>query len=459
MVKRQPKAMTSQEKLSLREEVLKLFLVDQISVEEAMSRLKLSRSSLYRLSKRFALGGKVLLEHGNHNRVPVNKLDESLRAHLKELLGTKYADFQPALAVQYLRREEAIVVSRETVRRIMRELSPSERTSKGGTAHKLRRRRSRFGELIQIDGCTHNWFGNENTCLIAFIDDATGMITSAIFYETERSEGYLHCIEKHVMKYGIPLALYSDRHGIFDSVIKNANGTSGPTQYQRACDALGIEMIRAFSPQAKGRIERLFWTLQNRWPKEFKLKEIQTMKQANDVLEEYIEQFNHEFSIDRNELQDAHVKLSSHDAEAVHRICAQWHPRKLSKQLTCRFNATQLQVVANERMLLAYQPVDIVEYDDGKLEMVWTHVEQGKRVSKLLPFKQTSLDQVPEFIEYEPSKTIDARLDKIRMSEQNRRSHWIDQRRQLAQKRLDEREKEVEELEAKVRNLPSKSNH
>lgn len=110
----------------------------------------------------------------------------------------------------------------------MRELSPSERTSKGGTAHKLRRRRSRFGELIQIDGCTHNWFGNENSCLIAFIDDATGIITSAIFYETERSEGYLRCIEKHVMKYGILLALYSDRHGIFDSVIKNANGTSEP---------------------------------------------------------------------------------------------------------------------------------------------------------------------------------------------------------------------------------------
>lgn len=81
-------------------------------------------------------------------------------------------------------------------------------------------------------------------------------------------------------------------------------------------------MIRVFSPQAKRRIERLFWTLQNRWPKEFKLKEIQTMKQANDVLGEYIEQFNHEFSIDRNELQDAHVKLRSHDAEVVHRICA-----------------------------------------------------------------------------------------------------------------------------------------
>ena len=91
--------------------------------------------------------------------------------------------------------------------------------------------------------------------------------------------------------------------------------------------------------------------------------------------------------------------------------------------------------------------------------MVWTHEEQGKRVSKLLPFKQTSLDQVPEFIEYETSKTIDDRLDKIRMSEQNRRSHWIDQRRRLAQKHLNEREKEVKELEAKVRNLPSKSNH
>lgn len=452
MAKRNTKLLTREEKLEHRENVIKLFLAEQINVEEAMHQLKLSRSSVYRICDRYVQGGRQALKHGNQNQPPSNKLDDKQRERILELLEVKYADFQPALAVEYLEREEGIKVSRETVRRLFRQISPSEKTSKGGVPHRLRRRRQRFGELIQIDGSPHRWFGEKRPacCLIAFIDDATSMITDAYFCESENTEAYLHCIEHHLLKYGVPVAFYSDRHSIFDAVIKDYNGESNPTQYQRVCVFFGIDPIRAYSPQAKGRIERLFKTLQNRWPKEFRLKKISSIDKTNAVIEDYIDQHNRSFSLDASALEDAHVKLQSKDFESVRRMCALWHPRKLSKQLTCRFKSSQLQVIAQRRMTLALQPVNIIEYSDGRLELLWIHVEGNRKKHTLLSFRQTTLDQVPEFNVYETSKTVDARLDKIRMSEQTRRINWINRRREAAEKALEEREKEVKAVEQKA---------
>ena len=453
------KVLSQQEKILRREETIKLFMSEQISVEEAMVLLKLSRSSIYRLCSRYAQGGKQALLHGNRNQPPSNKLEEQLRERILQLLELKYADFQPALAAEYLQREEGIEVSRETVRRLYRQISPSQKTSKGGVAHRLRRRRQCFGELVQIDGSPHRWFGEkyQACCLIAFIDDTTSMLTDAYFCETETAQGYLHCIEHHLMKYGIPVAFYSDRHSIFDAVVKDYNGESSPTQYQRVCDFFGIDAIRAYSPQAKGRIERLFKTLQNRWPKEFQLKGIDSIGKANDQITDYIERHNERFSLKASSLQDAHVKLRDEDWESVHRVCAQWYPRKLSKQLTCRFNSTQLQVIAQQRMSLALQSVNVIEYEDGRLELLWSHVQGNRQVQTLLPFKQAQLDQIPEFKVFETTKTVDARLDKIRMSEQSRRFNWVNRRRQAAEEALKKREKEVKEMEQRAGKLSSPS--
>ena len=132
-----------------------------------------------------------------------------------------------------------------------------------------------MGELIQIDGCPHRWFGDDGpeVCLLAFIDDATGKITSARFFETETLQGYLTLLSEHIGRYGIPVALYSDRHLIFTRDIPK-NITEEPPQYARVCQRLGLEPILAQTPQAKGRVERLFKTLQGRWPKQFRLEKI-----------------------------------------------------------------------------------------------------------------------------------------------------------------------------------------
>ena len=259
------------------------------------------------------------------------------------------------------------------------------------------------------------------------------------------------------MKYGIPVAFYSDRHSIFDAVVKDYNGESSPTQYQRVCDFFGIDAIRAYSPQAKGRIERLFKTLQNRWPKEFQLKGIDSIGKANERITDYIERHNERFSLKASTLQDADVRLRDEDRESVHRVCAQWYPRKLSKQLTCRFKSTQLQVIAQQRMSLALQSVNVIEYEDGRLELLWSHVQGNRQVQTLLPFKQAQLDQIPEFKVFETTKTVDARLDKIRMSEQSRRFNWVNRRRQAAEEALKKREKEVKEMEQRAGKLSSPS--
>lgn len=159
--------------------------------------------------------------------------------------------------------------------------------------HVLQRRRQQFGELIQVDGSPHQWFVQDPTLytLLLFVDDATGIITAARFEKSETFTGYAQLIEEHVWRYGIPVSFYSDRHSVFCPVISEKEATKNipeKTQYQRVCDTLGIHPILAYSPQAKGRIERMNQTLQKRWPGEFAARGITTPQQANQRMPELL---------------------------------------------------------------------------------------------------------------------------------------------------------------------------
>lgn len=160
----------------------------------------------------------------------------------------------------------------EAARKLIKQAFPNDQEKqKTAWERPLRRRRGAFGELIQIDGCPHYWFGLDNppACLIGFIDDATSRITAARFFPTETSEGYMIVLLEHMRKYGIPVALYSDRHSVFTSNRDKFSRRESRTQFSRACNALGIDLILAQSPNAKGRVERMFRTLQCRWPLSF----------------------------------------------------------------------------------------------------------------------------------------------------------------------------------------------
>jgi hypothetical protein len=220
------------------------------------------------------------------------------------------------------------------------------KTRKKLIVHNTRERRPRFGELVQIDGSPHDWFEGRapKCCLLVFIDDATSIIIAARFEPTETTLGYMRCVRYHIEKYGIPFGYYCDRHGIFRKNKKDCvDGRLTDTQLQRALRALGIELICAWSPQAKGRVERANQTLQDRLVKEMRLRNISSIDEGNAYLEEFIAKHNERFAAAPQNPGDAHRPLF-HSAEGLRRILSVQSERKLSKNLECSHNGILYQI-------------------------------------------------------------------------------------------------------------------
>lgn len=434
-----------------RGQVLRLYELGLVSAKAAIAQLKVDRSTFYRQLKKYKSEGLVALRHGNSGKEPVNKLDPEVKQRIEHLLLTRYAGFQPALVKKYLAQEDGISVSEEYIRRLLKRNGREAQRQKQ-QLHQSRRRRSRFGELIQVDGSPHHWFGPDQPpcCLLAFSDDATSKITAARFYQSETSTGYLELIKDHVLKYGIPVSLYSDQHSIF-TTSKESNKGKVRTQYQRCCEALGIESILAKTPQAKGRIERLNRTLQGRWVKEFALLGIKTIEEANDVIGAFIEQYNAEFGVPPMDSEDAHVKLADKEQrQAVERICAKWVERKLSKTLSCNYDDSVIQVQGVEnKWTMVGKTVHVIGYPDGHLEVVYEN--------KLMPFIRRERKTLECFEQYEETpKTIDSRIDQIMAKENNRRAAWLEKRRVAAAKSLDTKEEVITAAEEIVKKRPHK---
>lgn len=449
-------------------QVLMALDVGDITAREAANFMECSLATAYNRLHAYQLTGKAAVKHGNTGRAPVNKLDPDTYKRLEELLSTKYRDFNPQQVLRYLKQDEGIEVSRETVRRLMRKLCPRQPDARQSQdrIHNLRRRRSRFGELIQIDGSPHNWLLREGPdpdliCLVIFIDDATGIITDAVFTPTETSEAYLLLIERHVIKYGIPQALYSDRHSIFTAALSTpkrgtAKQDAALTQYQRVCKELGIEPILAYSPSAKGRVERAFQTLQKRWPQELRLKGAKTIEDANAALPELLAAFNEEFGVTPFSEEDAHVSVPQENFPDVRRLCAQWTERVLSKRFTCQYAGEILEVTGKaDTWFLKGATVNIVTYRDGLQEMVWLDPNDRKR--KLLSFKKIKKNQIEPIEEYVTSKTIDEEWKRrVRAREETRKFNKLLRRELKVTEALRRREAEVGKKEEQLATDTSK---
>ena len=289
-----------------------------------------------------------------------------------------------SLAIRYL-RHEGIEVSAETLRRLLKE-DPVLQQERKSNQHPLRRRRAQFGELIQLDGSPHHWFGpqRDRACLMVFIDDATSRITATQFAPTENSLSYRELIEQHVWRYGIPLAFYSDRHSIFTPVgdHRTLRRNYQLTDYERVCRHLGIETIYAQTPQAKGRIERLNKTLQGRWPHQFAYEGITNIEQANADIDRFIDDYNEEFSVQAREITDAHIPFGQ-NREQLHRICASWSEKNLGKRLSFSQNNKRFEVlIKEEKMRYQYRQVFLVNYErENRYEILYPPT---KRLGKLV---------------------------------------------------------------------------
>lgn len=250
---------------------------------DAATQLGICERQVRRLLRRVESGGfeQLAPKYSGGNRL----LKEEIKVQVIAAIREKYADFGPTFAAEKLEQHEGLKVSKETLRKWMIEVGLWKgRSRKKARIHQSRERRSRFGELVQIDGSHHDWFEGRGSkcCLLVFIDDATGRLLGLYFDKSETTLGYMRVVKDHLRLYGRPLAYYSDRHSIFKTTREQSvDGRFADTQLHRALRELKIGLICAHSPQAKGRVERANQTLQDRLIKELRLRGISSIEQAN----------------------------------------------------------------------------------------------------------------------------------------------------------------------------------
>ena len=281
-----------------------------------------------RLKARFAHADGKGLIHGNRGKTPVNALHENIRTRVILLHSQRYPDTNDTHFTELLREREGIDLGRETVRQILRGAGVPPKRRRRPPKHRSRRqRKERLGQMIQWDGSPHPWFGKRHPpcCLLAAVDDATTTLLAALFTPAESSEGYLRLLERVLETHGIPMAIYHDQHSSLVrtdghwSLQEQMQGRQFPTHVGRVLEELGIESIPANSPQAKGRIEKTFATLQDRLLPELRLAHIDNIPAANAWLKEhFIPRYNARFALSPADGSSAFVSISKE--KIFHRV-------------------------------------------------------------------------------------------------------------------------------------------
>lgn len=358
-------------------ELDRLLLIKQVqdrklTQKEASDALGLSDRQIRRLLVRVKAEGfdGIKGQHKGGNR----SFKEEFKQKVLSCVRQQYVDFGPTFASEKLEDSHGLKVNRETLRHWMMEAGLWKgRTRKKARIHQSRERRSRFGELVQIDGSHHDWFEGRapKCCLLVFIDDATGRILGLRFDKSETTLGYMKVITDYVETYGRPLAYYSDKHGIFKTTRENSvDGRLQDTQLHRALRELSIELICAHSSQAKGRVERANQTLQDRLIKEMRLKGISSMEEGNRYASEFMADYNKRFSVSAANSQDAHRPLHQ-EKPVLRRILSVHSQRKLSKNLEISFETKTYQIKTQTTgYRLRHKQVMICEHTDNSMEIL-----------------------------------------------------------------------------------------
>jgi transposase len=306
---------------------MQLTAEDKCTVAQAAERLNLSTRRIKQLKKDFKLRGSQAVIHGNANKPSPRRTSGALVQQIIEARQTPpYSASNFTHYQELLLRNYKIDIPYSTLHRVLTANginSPKTRRPKKTAGHKSRERRGCEGALLQADATPFDWFGDGNAlALHGFIDDATGNVTGLYLTKNECLMGYLEALRQTVLNHGIPQALYPDRYSVFFvnpkkngdiSVEDQLEGADrAVTQFGRIVKALGIDMFPAHSPQAKGRVERLWETLQSRLPVEFALAGIKSVEEANAFLPKFIKQFNKRFSVEPAEPFSAYVPLPPH---------------------------------------------------------------------------------------------------------------------------------------------------
>jgi hypothetical protein len=274
-----------------------------INQVEAAETLSLSSRQIRRIVKRIRLEGDRGILHKSRGKPSNRRIPGKIRDKVLQLYRKRYQDFGPTLASEKLLERDGIRINDETLRMWLIESGDWKKNRKARGHRRWRQRKDHYGEMVQMDGSHHDWFeGRGPRCVfMGYIDDAMGEAFGR-FYPYEGTIPAMDSFRRYIKKNGLPMSVYLDKHTTYKSTAKptiqdELNNTQPLSEFERALKELGVEVIHANSPQAKGRIERLFGTLQDRLVKEMRLREIRTIAEANRFLEEYLPIYNSRFAV------------------------------------------------------------------------------------------------------------------------------------------------------------------
>ncbi len=349
--------------------VLNNVLEYQVPIDQAAEILGVSERHARRLLKAYRREGAAALAHGNRGRRPHNAIPESQAAAVVHLASTHYAGTNHTHLTELLWEREGIDLSRPSVRRILVSAGIRSPRSRRSQQHRVRRQRMpQEGMLVQVDGSHHRWLGEGGPrfALLLTVDDATGTVPAAMFCHEEDTSSYFLLMNRLIQHRGIPLALYSDRHPVFKFTGDIDRYPAGPTQFARAMEELGIRQIFARSPQAKGRVERVAGTFQDRLVTELRLAGAATIAEANEVLKSFVPGFNERFGVQAE--QDCLAYRRLEQSVSLDQILCFKHRRKVSRDNTVKYKRRTLQLLPDgSRPTYAGVQIEVQEGPDGRL--------------------------------------------------------------------------------------------
>jgi len=368
-------------------EIVQAFAANKVGMSETAKVLCRSERTVYRLKARLLERGIEGLIHGNKGRSSRRATPDALKKKVLKLVAGKYADINDTHLVEILEREEGIRIGREVLRQTLRGAGVKPKRRRRPPKYRSRReRKPAFGMMLQVDASPHDWLEGRGPWLTAVgaIDDATNF-RWVRFVEVENTWAYLELMGQVCASHGVPRSLYSDRHSVFfvtrePTIVEQLTDSPPLTQFGRAMRELDVRVIPAYSPQAKGRVERMWGVLQDRLVAELRLAGASTIEQANAVLERVLADINRRFRVEPKDTTS--LFRNAPCRSRIERILCLKDTRFVAKDHTVSFEGLILQIPPSKRFhSLAGNRVDVLQLQDGSI-----HIEyRDRRVASFSP--------------------------------------------------------------------------
>src|SRR5271170_82562 len=348
-----------------------------LACARAASLLNLTPRHVKRLKSRLRQGGEAALAHASRGRPSHRRLPDRVRDRILHLARTTYAGFNDHHLCEKLVEKEGFSLGRETLRRLLRSAGLGSPRKRRAPTHRQRRlARAREGDMLLLDASLHRWLEDRGPqfTLLGFLDDATRKVLVAEFFPTEDARGYFRLLQRLLGRFGVPLSFYGDRHSVFVrnddhwTVEEQLAGRRQPTQFGRALEKLGITYIAARSPQAKGGVERLWGTFQDRLTSELRLAGAHDLVTSNQVLRRFLPDHNRRFGRAPRETETAWRPAPKH----LDHICCFHHERMVSNDNVVQWDGRLFQIPPQpQRFSFAGAKVQLYESLEGKVSIYY----------------------------------------------------------------------------------------